>query len=135
MARLLSALAVTLITLTATVSYAGDFAISFEWGNIKKCTSGRPNTVPNPIFQLENVPEGTTWIYFKMDDKDAPSYNHGGGWVEYTGQTKIEPGVFKYESPCPPGGQHNYEWTATAKKKKSSWGGTIGKAKASKMYP
>ena len=55
--------------------------------------------------------------------------------MEYKGQSTIDPGAFKYKSPCPPNGKHKYEWTATAKSKKSAFGGTIEKAKASKMYP
>ena len=135
MKKTLTFISVVLLILAGTSAYAADFSISFEWGNIKKCTSGKPNTVPNPIFELKNVPDGTTWIQFKMVDKNVPSYNHGGGWVEFTGQTKIEPGAFTYKSPCPPDGKHNYEWTATAKKKKTSMGGVISKAKAAKMYP
>lgn len=84
---------------------------------------------------MNNVPDGTAWIKFKLVDKNVPQYNHGGGWVEYTGQSVIEPGVFTYKSPCPPNGSHKYEWTATAKSKKSSFGGTIAKAKSSKIYP
>jgi len=44
----------------------------------------------------------------------------------------IQPGAFKYKSPCPPSGSHTYEWTITAigdKKKK------LGKAKATREYP
>ena len=109
--------------------------IEFDWSNLKKCTSGNPNTVSNPTFTLNNVPNGTKWIHFKLVDLDVKSYNHGGGWVEYKGQSTIDPGAFKYKSPCPPNGKHKYEWTATAKSKKSLFGGTIEKAKASKMYP
>ncbi|MCO6186045.1 phospholipid-binding protein [Rhizobium sp. L1K21] len=109
--------------------------MSFDWGNLKKCTSGNPNTVPNPVFKLKNVPEGTNWIYFRMKDRNVPSYNHGGGWVQYSGKDTISPGAFKYKSPCPPSGSHTYEWTASAKGKKSSFGGTIATAKASRDYP
>ena len=52
-----------------------------------------------------------------MKDKQSP-FNHGGGKVEYTGQTTIEPGAFKYKSPCPPGVVHTYVWTVTAKNEK-----------------
>ena len=37
-------------------SFASDFSISFDWGNIKKCTSGKPNKVSNPIFELKTFP-------------------------------------------------------------------------------
>jgi phosphatidylethanolamine-binding protein (PEBP) family uncharacterized protein len=113
---------------------AGDFGIEFDWSNLKKCTSGTPNRVENPTFTLKNVPVGTKWIYFKLVDYNS-TFDHGGGWVEYTGQSTVEPGAFKYASPCPPNGRHKYEWTASAKAKKSSFSGTIQAAKSSKMYP
>ena len=72
-------------------------------------------------------------LRFKMKDKDVPGYNHGGGKIKnYGGETVIQPGAFKYKSPCPPSGSHTYEWTITAigdKKKK------LGKAKATREYP
>ena len=108
---------------------AEDFSFTFEWGNIPLCNTGSPNRVPNPIFTLSGVPEGTKKIKFKMVDKMSP-YNHGGGTVQYSGQKVIRPGAFKYDSPCPPGSVHTYVWTATALGK-----GMMGRAKASKKYP
>lgn len=122
------------IFLTANAG-ASEFTISFEWGDIPLCTSGNPNTVDNPKFVLSNVPEGTKYIQFIMTDLDVPAYDHGGGTVAYTGQKTIESGAFKYSSPCPPDGSHRYEWTATAKKKKGFFGGSLGKAKAILKYP
>ena len=116
---------------TSVVS-AAEFRLEFEWGNLKKCNSGNPNKVDNPIFKLSNVPEGTKILQFRMKDKDAPNYSHGGGKVEYSGQDTIEPGAFKYKSPCPPGGVHTYVWTVTAKNEKKK---KIGKAKAQRKYP
>ena len=115
--------------------FASEFSFEFDWSDLKKCTTGNPNTVKNPIFSLKNVPNGTKFIYFKLTDKNVPSYNHGGGWVEYKGENEIAPGSFTYKSPCPPNGKHNYEWTASAKEKKGLFAGTIAKAKASKYYP
>ena len=135
MIRRIIPLAALFVTAYLTPSFADDFKISFEWGNLKKCTSGFPNTVANPIFEIENVPEGTTWIYFKMVDKNAISYNHGGGWVEYNGQNTVETGIFSYKSPCPPDGKHKYQWTAYAKASKGTFAKTISKASASKFYP
>jgi phosphatidylethanolamine-binding protein (PEBP) family uncharacterized protein len=111
---------------------AEDFSITFEWGDIPRCNSGNPNRVPNPIFTLANVPDGTVEISFRLTDWDAPSYNHGGGTVTYAGEEVIQPGAFKYNSPCPPGGVHRYEWIAKAKDENSD---TIGKAKAMRKYP
>jgi len=121
------------VFLLTSLNANAEFSFTFQWGDIKKCTSGNPNRVTNPIFTLTKVPEGTKELRFKMKDKDVPSYNHGGGKIKnYTGETTIQPGAFKYKSPCPPDGSHNYEWTITAigdKKKK------IGKAKAQRKYP
>jgi phosphatidylethanolamine-binding protein (PEBP) family uncharacterized protein len=114
---------------------ANDFKVAFEWGDLKICNTGNPNIVKNPIFEISNVPDGTKWIHFKMTDLNVPSYNHGGGWVEYTGINKIESGVFTYKSPCPPGRVHKYQWTATAKKEKSTFGGKLATASASRNYP
>ena len=111
---------------------ASEFRFTFEWGDIPLCTSGNPNRVDNPSFSLSNVPQGTTEIHFRLQDLDVPSFNHGGGTVAYKNQDVIEPGAFQYESPCPPGGKHTYEWTATAV---DGYGGEVGKARARKEYP
>lgn len=121
--------------LFASIASAQEFAIEFEWGDIPLCTSGSPNTVPNPRFVLSGVPDGTKVISFKMTDLDVPSYNHGGGKIEYTGQGVVEPGAFKYKSPCPPNGSHTYEWKAYAKNKDSFFAKKLGTAKAKQEYP
>ena len=116
-----------------TASFSKEkFEIEFAWGDIKNCTDGSPNTVLNPIFTLKNVPEGTNYIYFNMIDLDKRGVLHGGGKVEYSGQTKIEPGAFKYMSPCPPYGTHTYKWTATARDDKNK---ELGKASNTREYP
>ena len=112
---------------------ASAFDIEFNWGGLKSCTSGTPNTVANPGFKLTDVPEGTKFIRVKLVDTKVRSFDHGGGVVAYNGQAVIEPGAFKYKSPCPPNGAHIYEWTATAQTKKS--GGKLGTAKAARKYP
>ena len=121
------------ILATPVSCLAEEFSISFEWGDIKKCTTGRPNMVLNPIFTLNNVPEGTKFLKFKMKDKNAPSFNHGGGKIEYFGESVIEPGAFTYKSPCGPSGKHTYEWTVTAQSEKNS--GKLAVAKAKKKQP
>ena len=118
--------------LVAPQASAADFSVGFAWGNLKKCTSGNPNTVPNPKFTLRGVPAGTVSIQFRMVDLAVPSYPHGGGTVKYSGGSTIAPGAFNYRSPCPPNGHHTYQWTATAKDAK---GKTLGEAKARKPYP
>ena len=128
-------LVILILIFSPITLYASEFSFEFDWSDLKKCTTGNPNVVQNPVFKLQNVPSGTKFIHFKLTDKDVPGYNHGGGWVEYKGENKILPGSFKYKSPCPPNGKHNYEWTASAKAKKGMFAGTIAKAKASKYYP
>ena len=68
----------------------------------------------------------------RLLDRQAPAYNHGGGTVTYAGEQVIQPGAFKYKSPCPPGGVHTYVWTGKAKDEN---GDTISKAKANRKYP
>ena len=105
---------------------------TFEWGDIPSCTSGYPNTVPNPTFTLLNVPVATKVIKFYLTDNQVPSYDHGGGPIAYTGQSVIKPGAFEYRSPCPPSGSHTYEWVGWLKDVNDD---TIGKAIAQKDYP
>jgi len=110
---------------------AADFKLSFKWGNIPLCTSGRPNKVANPEFVLKGLPKGTTTVDFRLKDLDVPTYNHGGGKVKVTASGKVPSGAFKYKSPCPPNGSHTYEWTATARK----GGKVLARAKARRKYP
>ncbi len=112
---------------------AAAFEINFKWSGLKLCTSGNPNTVASPAFTLKDVPEGTKFIEFRLKDLDVPGYNHGGGKVAYTGGTEIPAGAFKYKSPCPPNGVHEYEWRATARSKKN--GGKLGVATRMRPYP
>lgn len=129
MPKLAYILAIALCTTTPAAS----FEIAFTWDGLKSCTSGNPNTVANPRFVLKDVPEGTKYIRFKLVDTNVSGFDHGGGVVAYSGKGEIEPGAFKYKSPCPPNGTHKYEWTATAQSKKS--GGKLATAKAARNYP
>jgi phosphatidylethanolamine-binding protein (PEBP) family uncharacterized protein len=49
-----------------------------------------------------------------MTDLDAPNFVHGGGTVAYNGQHLIPRGAFSYRGPCPPQGQHRYQWRIDA---------------------
>ena len=119
--------------LIAVTSTAHAFEISFNWDGLKVCNNGNARPVDSPEFLLKDVPAGTNFIRFRMVDKNVPEYNHGGGIVEYSGGDVVAAGQFKYNSPCPPGGTHTYEWTATAQSKKN--GGKLGVAKAKRTYP
>ena len=130
----LSILRVALLPMVMVVSAASaaDFSIGFDWGNLKKCVSGNPNTVPSPRFTVRAVPAGTAAIRFRMTDLAVPGYPHGGGKVAYKGGSTIAPGAFTYRSPCPPDGRHTYQWTATAL---DAAGRKLGEAEARKPYP
>ncbi len=127
-----AALAIAGSALFSVNAQAQDFSFTFNWGDIPLCRTGSPNRVANPIFELSNVPEGTKEVRFSLTDRDAPNYNHGGGTADYTGGSVIQPGAFKYQSPCPPSGQHNYEWSARAR---DADGDTLARAKSSQKYP
>ena len=122
------------LSVMATGALAEDFSVRFNWDGLKLCTSGRPNTVGNPVFQLSGVPAGTKWLYFALTDYDARGYNHGGGWIEYDGGEVTEAGVFRYKSPCPPNGTHTYEWSVTATGTKSLKN-PLGVAASTLSYP
>lgn len=121
------------LSLLGTGAFAQDFTVAFDWEGLKRCTSGQPNTVGNPVFTLDNVPAGTKWLYFKLTDLDVPRYNHGGGWIAYAGN-ETDAGVFKYKSPCPPSGKHTYEWEVTAAGSQDLKD-ALGVAAQTKRYP
>lgn len=123
----------TIAALALAGPAAAEFKFSFDWSGLKLCTSGRPNTVKNPAFNVSGVPAGTTVIQFKLTDLDVPSYDHGGGWVKMTADGAAKVGSFRYKSPCPPSGKHTYQWTAIAKTKKT--GKTLATATAARKYP
>jgi phosphatidylethanolamine-binding protein (PEBP) family uncharacterized protein len=108
-----------------------EFRLSFDWGNIPACNTGKPNRVGSPAFVLKGLPEGTTVVEFKLTDLDVPNYKHGGGKVKVRADGKLPFGAFKYKSPCPPGEVHTYQWTATAKKGRK----TLATAAARRKYP
>lgn len=111
---------------------AAAFSLSFTWGDIPLCTSGNPNTVPNPRFVIQGLPPGTETVRLKLVDLDAPRYNHGGATLRLSSDAVIPPGLFTYKSPCPPGGIHTYEWQATAYSGSKQ---VLGTAAARRSYP
>ena len=126
-------LSVALLAMSTGVM-AQDFSVGFNWDGLKLCTSGQPNTIGNPVFQLSGVPAGTEWLYFALTDHDARGYYHGGGWIEYDGGEVTEADVFRYKSPCPPYGIHTYEWSVTASSAKNLEN-PLGVAVSAKSYP
>ncbi len=110
---------------------ADGFGIGFKWLESSTCSGGYPDTEKNPVFELSNVPAGTTKIEFFMTDKDAPDFYHGGGTATYSGGAVVESGAFEYLGPCPPD-THTYVWEATAF---DAGGKELGSAEATRKFP
>ncbi|XUY29707.1 YbhB/YbcL family Raf kinase inhibitor-like protein [Agrobacterium sp. rho-8.1] len=114
----------------ATLVLAGpalaDMKVSFEWGPTSKCFDSK-----SPPFKVTGVPAGTVKLGFDMKDLDAPDYYHGGGKVDYSGQSDIPYGAFRYKGPCPPT-KHRYRFTVKALDAK---GKELNKAVAAKSFP
>lgn len=125
-------LAIACILVAAGVQ-AQPFSVSFDWSDLKPCTSGSPNRVTNPTYVIKGLPKGTTGIQFRLTDKNAPDFNHGGGWANIARDGTVAPGAFSYESPCPPNGPHLYEWTAEARA--GAHGKILGRATFARKYP
>lgn len=123
--------AVSFFLVASATAAQADFSLSFEWGNIPRCTSGNPNTVPNPQFVIRDLPPGTETVEFRLVDRQVPDYNHGGATLRLTQSGTVPSGVFQYQSPCPPGGAHTYRWTATARQGRQ----VLGRATADRRYP
>ncbi len=99
---------------------------SFEWGPTGKCFDSK-----SPPFKVSGVPAGTTKLSFLMKDMDAPDFYHGGGKVDYIGQSDIPYGAFRYKGPCPPT-KHRYTFTVKALDSK---GKELGTASTAKSFP
>jgi hypothetical protein len=118
-------LASSIILGLTTMAYA-DMGVSFDWGPTKKCFD--PDSPP---FKLSGVPGGTASLDFRMTDRNAPDFVHGGGKVAYKGQNSLSYGAFKYKGPCPPSGAHSYVFTVKALDAK---GKTLATAKAQRDF-
>ena len=85
------------------------FGVDFTWQGTGSCFDPK-----SPPFSLSGVPARTKRLRFTMKDLDAPGFPHGGGTVAFTAQTEVGRGAFSYQGPCPPSGQHTYQWTVEA---------------------
>jgi len=97
------------ICATPLLAQTPSFGADFSWEGTAACFDPK-----SPPFSLTGVPAGTRRLTFAMKDIDAQSYPHGGGTVAYTGQDQVPRGAFSYQGPCPPHGQHTYQWTVAA---------------------
>ena len=49
-------LVILILIFSPITLYASEFSFEFDWSDLKKCTTGNPNVVQNPVFKLQNVP-------------------------------------------------------------------------------
>ena len=103
------------------------FSVDFTWQGTASCFDPK-----SPPFTLTGVPAGTQRLTFAMKDLDAPSFPHGGGAVAFMGQAQVDRGAFSYKGPCPPSGQHTYQWTVVAQ---DAAGKTLATATVAKKFP
>ncbi len=121
-------MAVVLAGMYSAMAYAqASFSIDFSWDGTAACFDPK-----SPPFSLKDVPAGTKQLRFAMKDLDAPGFPHGGGTVAYSGQAQVSRGAFAYQGPCPPSGQHRYQWTVEAQ---DAAGHTIAVATVTKPFP
>jgi hypothetical protein len=106
---------------------APSFGVDFSWESTAACFDPK-----SPLFTLSGVPPGTKRLNFAMKDLDAPSFPHGGGTIAYIGQTQVSRGAFSYKGPCPPSGQHTYQWTVEAQ---DAAGKSLATATVAKKFP
>lgn len=125
--RLGVALAALTLTGGAMAHAQSNFAVNFTWEGTASCFDPK-----SPPFSVTGVPAGTKMLKFTMKDLDAPDYPHGGGSVAYHGQSRVERGAFAYKGPCPPQGQHRYQWTVDAQ---DGAGRTLATAMVTKNFP
>jgi phosphatidylethanolamine-binding protein (PEBP) family uncharacterized protein len=118
---------ICLLGLAIATPALADMSASFDWGPTKKCFDTR-----SPPFSVSGVPAGTAKLDFRMQDRDAMSFQHGGGKVAYTGKNAVPYGAFRYNGPCPPApATHTYRFTVKALDTK---GKTLASTTAEKTF-
>ncbi len=112
---------------SSAAAQAPTFSVDFTWQGTASCFDPK-----SPPFALSGVPAGTKRLRFAMKDLDAPSFPHGGGTVAFSGQSDVGRGAFSYRGPCPPSGQHTYQWTIEAQ---DEAGRTLASATIARKFP
>ena len=125
--RALTAIALSFLGAIPLLAQTQNFAVDFSWSGTSACFDPK-----SPPFTLSGVPAGTKQLTFAMKDLDVPGFTHGGGNIPYSGQTQIARGAFTYKGPCPPQGQHIYQWTVEAQ---DGAGKTLATATAARKFP
>lgn len=107
---------------------AANLSVDVSWTADSRCSR------TSPPIKVGNIPAGTKYLKVRMVDLNLPSYNHGGGEVEYSGNGTISEGALKsFKGPCPPGETHNYEITVQAINADKSL--MLGQGKTTRPYP
>ena len=119
--------AATLVATSALQAQSPGFSVDFSWQGTAACFDPK-----SPPFTLSGVPAGATRLTFTMKDLDAPSFPHGGGTVGFNGDSQGARGAFSSQGPCPPSGQHTYQWTVQAL---DTAGKTLATATVAKKFP
>ncbi|MBO6578636.1 hypothetical protein [Thalassospira sp.] len=130
--KLAAIVGLSVLTLSAcqTTKEAENMAsldVSFDWHGTSACST------KSPAFIISNIPADTASLRFKMVDLDVPTYNHGGGAIDYSGSSEIPAGAFSYKGPCPPSGSHDYRFTVTALNADGSL--ILGKGEETQAFP
>ncbi len=87
----------------------------------------------SPPISLQGLPASTKFIEVRMVDLDSPTFNHGGGELQFKGDATIPEGSLQYFiGPCPPS-PHNYKFTVKAINADKS--AVVGIGEVSKRYP
>jgi phosphatidylethanolamine-binding protein (PEBP) family uncharacterized protein len=119
--------AAALAASSPVTAQAPAFSVDFTWDGTAACFDPK-----SPPFSLAGVPPGTQQLTFVMKDLDAPTFVHGGGFISFAGQNQVSRGAFSYKGPCPPSGQHTYQWTVQAQ---DATGRTLATATVAKKFP
>lgn len=112
--RRLASVSLAFLATLAVSAEAQALGLNVKWAAGSGC-SGQ-----SPAISLSGVPKGTARLVLAMSDLDLPSYNHGGGSIDFAGKTSFAPGeafgmFSSYRGPCPPPGtKHRYRWTVDA---------------------
>ena len=87
------------------------------------------------VSRLAPLSKSTAKLTFQMTDLNKPNFHHGGGTVDYRGQSEVPCGAFAkgFVGPSPPPGEvHTYEFTVKAL---GANGAPLASATARRKFP
>jgi phosphatidylethanolamine-binding protein (PEBP) family uncharacterized protein len=118
---------IAVFLIVGSILAAESFKVNFAWKLEDRCSI-------SPEIKLIGVPKNSKSLYVQLKDLDLLSADHGGGFVDYSGQNKLVRGtVIPWLGPCPTAGvTHRYELTVTAYNAKIQ---VLGKASLTRSFP